>query len=79
MRESQTITLLEIVEQLENALGKKAQLRFLPEQLGDMRVAYADISRARRLLGCNPQKPFSEGIRLFAEWLPRSAKAAGGR
>ncbi len=66
--ESQTITLLELVQNLENALGKKARLRFLPLQPGDMDVTYADIGRARGLLGYNPQKPFKEGIRLFADW-----------
>ena len=70
--ESQTITLLEMVEHLESALGKKARLRSLPEQPGDMSITYADISRARRLLGYNPQKPFREGIRLFAEWFLKS-------
>ncbi len=70
--ESQTTTLLELVQHLENALGMKALLRFLPNQPGDMEVTYADISRARRLLGYNPQKPIREGIRLFAEWFKSS-------
>jgi UDP-glucuronate 4-epimerase len=66
--ESQTITLMEVVEQLQNALGKKAPLRFLPVQPGDMDITYADINRARQILGYNPQKPFKDGIRLFADW-----------
>jgi UDP-glucuronate 4-epimerase len=70
--ESQTTTLLELVRHLENAFGMKALLRFLPNQPGDMEVTYADISRARRLLGYKPQKPISQGIRLFAEWFKSS-------
>ena len=70
--ESQTTTLLELVRHLENALGMKALLRFLPNQPGDMEVTYADISKARRLLGYKPQKPISQGIRLFAEWFKSS-------
>jgi UDP-glucuronate 4-epimerase len=66
--ESQTTTLMEVIRHLETALGEKATLRFLPDQAGDMQVTYADIGRARRILGYNPQKPFQEGIRLFAEW-----------
>jgi UDP-glucuronate 4-epimerase len=50
------------------ALGKKALLRFLPDQPGDMETTYADIGRARQILGYNPRKPFEEGIRLFADW-----------
>ena len=70
--ESQTTTLLELVRHLENALEMKALLRFLPNQPGDMEVTYADISRARRLLEYNPQKPIREGIRLFADWFKSS-------
>ena len=76
--ESQTTTLLELVRHLENALGMKALLRFLPNQPGDMEVTYADISRARRLLEYNPQKPIREGIRLFAEWFKDSRQSAVG-
>jgi UDP-glucuronate 4-epimerase len=76
--ESQTTTLLELVRHLENALGMKALLRFLPNQPGDMEVTYADISRARRLMGYNPQKPIREGIRLFAEWFKSSRQSLVG-
>jgi UDP-glucuronate 4-epimerase len=66
--ESQTITLLNLVEHLENALGIKAKLRFLPDQPGDMIITCADISRARRILGYAPKRPVREGIELFANW-----------
>lgn len=70
--ESQTISLIEMVRYLEDALGKKALLKHLPDQAGDMAITYADIGRARKVLGYNPQKPFKEGIRLFAEWYKAS-------
>ncbi|MBN1568471.1 MAG: GDP-mannose 4,6-dehydratase [Acidobacteria bacterium] len=76
--ESQTTTLLELIKQMEDALGLKAKLRFLPNQPGDMEVTYADISRARRLIGYNPQKPFKEGIRLFADWFKGSRQSVTG-
>jgi UDP-glucuronate 4-epimerase len=66
--ESQTITLMELVDHLEKALGRKARIRHLPVQPGDVEVTFADITRARKLLGYSPQKPFKEGIRLFADW-----------
>jgi UDP-glucuronate 4-epimerase len=66
--ESQTITLMGLVELLETALGEKARIRFLPFQAGDMEITYADITHARQILGYNPQKPLKEGIRLFADW-----------
>ena len=49
--ESQTVTLLEVVSELENALQKKARLKFLPPQPGDMSITFADVSRATRILG----------------------------
>lgn len=70
--ESQTISLLELVEHLEKALGIKARLRFLPNQPGDMAITYADITRARRLLGYDPKTPFREGIEGFARWFLES-------
>jgi UDP-glucuronate 4-epimerase len=66
--ESQTIPLTDLVASLEEAFGKKARLMRLPEQTGDMKVTYADISKARKMLGYNPQTPFREGIRLFTDW-----------
>ena len=66
--ESQTIPLMELVTSLEEVLGKKARLTRLPEQTGDMKVTYADISKSRKMLGYNPQTPFCDGIRLFADW-----------
>ncbi len=72
--ESQTTTLLELVEHLENALGIKARRRFLPDQPGDMSVTYADISRAKRILGYNPKRPIKEGIQLFADWFMESKR-----
>lgn len=76
--ESQTITLMGMVKELQDALGTKAELRFLPFQRGDMEITYADISHARQILGYDPQKPFKEGIKLFADWFlanrPKSTK-----
>jgi UDP-glucuronate 4-epimerase len=66
--ESQTVSLLELIRLLEGVLSRKARLRFLPEQAGDMAITYADISRARELLAYSPSTPVQEGIRRFAEW-----------
>ena len=69
--ESQTIPLIEVVRCLEQALGKKARLRYLPDQPGDMEITYADIRHARQLLGYAPETPFTEGIRKFADWFKK--------
>jgi UDP-glucuronate 4-epimerase len=66
--ESRTTTLNELISNLEAALGKKAIRRSYPNQPGDMLITYADISRARRILGYQPTTPIEEGIRKFARW-----------
>ena len=66
--ESETTTLTELIVALETALGKKAVIERLPEQMGDMPLTCADIRKARRLLGYNPQVPISEGIPKFVHW-----------
>lgn len=62
---NQTVSLMEVVQELEKALDLKAALEFLPEQPGDVPATWADITKAERLLGYRPQTSFSEGIRRF--------------
>ena len=66
--ESRTVELRELVQLIEGAVGKKAQLRQLPAQPGDVPITYADISKAKRLLGYNPQVTIEEGIQRFVAW-----------
>jgi UDP-glucuronate 4-epimerase len=66
--ESQTTTLRELISLLEAALGKKADIQQLPLQVGDVEATYADIDKAKRMLGYNPSTPITTGIRKFAEW-----------
>ena len=53
---------------LEAALGRRATVNSLPPVRGDMPQTYADVSKARRLLGYNPKTRFGEGVRKFVEW-----------
>ena len=66
--ESRTVELRELVQLIEKEVGKKAQLRHLPAQPGDVPITYADISKAKRLLGYNPQVNIEEGIQRFVDW-----------
>ena len=63
-----TISLAEMIGSIEEVLGKKAKINRLPEQPGDVPLTYADISKARELLGYNPQMEFIDGIRAFKDW-----------
>ncbi len=66
--ESQTVTLVELVRLIEQALGRKAEIRWLPTQPGDVPITFADIAKARRLLGYNPQTKIHDGIPRFVAW-----------
>jgi UDP-glucuronate 4-epimerase len=66
---NRTVSLMEMISTLEDALGKKAHLLFEPEQPGDVPVTYADISKAKALLAYEPRVPFDTGIRNFVAWL----------
>ncbi|MBO9605393.1 MAG: GDP-mannose 4,6-dehydratase [Paenibacillaceae bacterium] len=65
---SHTVSLRRMVETLELALGKPALLDKLPPQPGDMTTTYANIDKAKRLIGYEPRTDFEEGIRQFVAW-----------
>jgi UDP-glucuronate 4-epimerase len=64
----QTTTLRTLVALIEEALGKKAQIHWESDQPGDVPITFADLSRARHLLGYAPQTSIEEGIRRYVEW-----------
>ena len=66
--ESQTVKLSDLVTLIESALGKKAVIDRQPLQPGDVPITFADISKARRLLGYDPQVKAEKGIPLFVDW-----------
>jgi UDP-glucuronate 4-epimerase len=65
---SQTTTLSGLIEAVETALGKKAEIQNLPLQPGDVPRTFADVSKAKRLLGYAPQTPIQEGIPKYVQW-----------
>ncbi len=65
---SSPVTLAEMIATLGRALGKEPHIKPMPEQPGDVRQTFADISRATAELGYQPRTPFEEGIRRYVEW-----------
>jgi len=66
--ESRTVELRELISLLEKELDTHAIIDRQPMQPGDVPQTFADIEKARRLLGYNPQTQIEEGIRRFVEW-----------
>jgi UDP-glucuronate 4-epimerase len=69
--ESQTVELRRLVELLERALGKRAIIDHQPLQPGDVPLTYADVGKARRLLGYEPQTNIEAGIDRFVDWFKK--------
>ncbi|WP_312075001.1 GDP-mannose 4,6-dehydratase [Chryseobacterium sp.] len=70
--ESEVISLDEMVATLEKALDKKAVVKNLPMQPGDVTKTNADIAKAATLTGYKPTTNFQNGIKIFVEWFLRN-------
>jgi UDP-glucuronate 4-epimerase len=62
------VTVLELVEVIEEVLGRKAEIDWHPPSPGDMPRTWACIDKARRLLKWEPQVSLAEGIGNFVNW-----------
>ena len=70
------IRLMDMIRELETALGLRAVLSHLPEQPGDVPQTYASIAKARRLFSYQPKTTLPEGLRQFAHSLEIGAVAS---
>lgn len=61
-------TLLQMIELMEKACGKKAKLKLQDKVKADMDVTWADITKAKKLLGWEPKVSFEEGIKRLMKW-----------
>jgi UDP-glucose 4-epimerase len=61
-------TLFDLVTLLELALGTTADATYDEPQVGEVTRYIADVSKARRLLGYEPQVPLTDGIRRYVAW-----------
>ena len=66
--ESRTVELRELMSLLEKELDAHAIIDRQPPQPGDVPQTFADITRARKLLGYNPQTQIEAGVHRFVEW-----------
>ncbi len=66
--ESRTVELNYLISIIEEKLQKKAIIKRLDDQPGDVPITYADVTRAKKLLGYTPMVPIEEGIERFTKW-----------
>ena len=63
-----SVSLKELINSIEKVTGKKAIIEQLPDQPGDVPKTFADISKAKKLLGYAPGTRFNEGLDKFYDW-----------
>jgi UDP-glucuronate 4-epimerase len=65
---SEPIEMRRVIAVLEQALHKQARIEYRPERPEDLPVTFADLTKARQLLGYAPRVPFEQGALEFCEW-----------
>ena len=65
---SKAVELRYLISLIEDNLGKKAKIKQLPIQAGDVPITYADIKKAKKLLGWEPKIKIEEGIKRLVKW-----------
>ena len=77
--ESQTISLNEMIRAIEEVTGMTARIEQKPVQPGDVNVTYADIGKARKLLGYAPKYPLKKGLEAFWAWFQENRGVLTGK
>jgi UDP-glucuronate 4-epimerase len=72
--QSRPVRLDKLVEEIEKALGKKAIIEHKPVPPGDAERTYADVSKAKKLLGYDPNTEIAVGLKRFVEWFSQQNK-----
>jgi UDP-glucuronate 4-epimerase len=65
---------MDYITALEKALGKKAQINFLPLQLGDVQHTYANIDNLKKEFNYKPSTSVIDGISNFVNWYKKYYK-----
>jgi len=60
--------LMKFIGVLEEAIGRKAEIRFEPMQPGDVQATYADVEALARDTGFTPSTPIEVGLPRFVDW-----------
>jgi UDP-glucuronate 4-epimerase len=66
--DSHPVGLMDMIETLENAIGRKAEKIMRPMQPGDVTATYADVGKLHALTGYRPKVMLAEGLQRFADW-----------
>ncbi len=68
---SAIFSLMETINILEGITGKEAKIEYIEKQKGDVRDTYADVGKAKAMLGYSPEIKIEEGLKKEVEWLKK--------
>ena len=71
---SSPTSLMEMINIIAKTLGVEPKIKQLPMQPGDVDRTYADISKAKNMIGYEPKTKFEEGIEKFIGWYKKNEK-----
>lgn len=71
---SSPVSLKEMIDTIAKTVGVEAKIKQMPMQPGDVERTYADISKAKRLIGYEPKTSFEVGISKFVKWYKENSK-----
>ncbi len=74
----EVITINGLIELLEELIGKKANVQYGPPNLADMFTNWADVSKAKQLLGWQPRFGLTEGVKKMVDWYAAERSWANG-
>ena len=72
------ITINALVRLIEELMGKKADVQYGPPNLADMFSNWADVGKARNVLGWEPQVDLREGVQRLIDWYTAERSWAAG-
>ena len=71
---SSPVSLNDFIATLEKIIGKRAVIKQLPKQQGDVDITFANISKAKKMLNYNPKTNLEDGLRKLIEWFADSGR-----
>jgi len=63
------ISINKVISILEEITGKEAKIKYIEKQRGDVMHTYADVNKAKRLLGWNAKVNIKDGLKKYVEWV----------
>ena len=65
---SNPISLGELIKTVQEVTGKKINSKVMPKRKGEMEITYANIDKAKNMIGYNPTTTIKDSVKIFYDW-----------